>query len=134
MGALMDQYRWKKRPLLVFAPSPEDARYRAQVDSLSQVGEGLADRDMVVIHCLARADAEGRYAFVETDAGGSFQRHLLEQRAQTELRDRYGDPGFQVILVGKDGGVKLRSDQPVAVPRLFSFIDSMPMRRREMQE
>lgn len=41
-------------------------------------------------------------------------------------------PG-QVILIGKDGGVKSRLDQ-VDLDALFADIDAMPMRRNEMRE
>ena len=43
------------------------------------------------------------------------------------------DKKFEVILVGLDGGIKLRQDQPVTTDELFSLIDSMPMRQREMR-
>jgi len=39
---------------------------------------------------------------------------------------------FQVLLIGKDGGVKLRSSGPVSMKDLFGLIDSMPMRQQEM--
>ena len=39
---------------------------------------------------------------------------------------------FQVLLVGKDGGVKLRRSEPVAVAEIAALIDTMPMRRNEM--
>jgi hypothetical protein len=35
-------------------------------------------------------------------------------------------------LIGKDGTVKLRSAEPVPVKDIFGLIDSMPMRRQEM--
>jgi hypothetical protein len=39
-----------------------------------------------------------------------------------------------MILVGKDGGVKMRAPLDTAVEAIFERIDRMPMRRREMQE
>lgn len=41
---------------------------------------------------------------------------------------------FAAVLVGKDGGEKFRSDEPVRPEDLFDLIDDMPMRRREMQD
>lgn len=41
--------------------------------------------------------------------------------------------GFRVLLIGKDGGVKLDRDQTVSVEEIIALIDSMPMRQREMQ-
>jgi Glu-tRNA(Gln) amidotransferase subunit E-like FAD-binding protein len=40
---------------------------------------------------------------------------------------------FLVILIGKDGQEKLDSRAPVTVDQLEKLIDSMPMRKREMQ-
>jgi len=36
-----------------------------------------------------------------------------------------------VVLIGKDGGEKLRSAQPITAERLFATIDAMPMRQSE---
>jgi hypothetical protein len=41
---------------------------------------------------------------------------------------------FRVMLIGKDGGVKLNSEQPVTVNQIFELIDSMPMRHHEMRQ
>ena len=41
--------------------------------------------------------------------------------------------GFQLLLLGKDGGVKLRSST-ASLEDVFSLIDTMPMRRREMRD
>ena len=43
------------------------------------------------------------------------------------------DKSFEVLLVGLDGGIKLRQDQLVTTDKLFNLIDSMPMRQREMR-
>lgn len=52
----------------------------------------------------------------------------------TELRAgfRVRAEEFCVVLVGKDGGVKLREAAPVEADRVFALVDSMPMRQREM--
>lgn len=39
---------------------------------------------------------------------------------------------FEVILVGKDGEVKMRYEEPVAASELTALIDTMPMRQNEM--
>jgi len=39
-----------------------------------------------------------------------------------------------VVLVGKDGGEKLRRGAAVDIDEIFSVIDAMPMRQREMEE
>ena len=41
--------------------------------------------------------------------------------------------GFQLLLLGKDGGVKLRSSN-VSLEDIFSLIDTTPMIRNEMRD
>ena len=41
------------------------------------------------------------------------------------------DGAFAAVLVGRDGGEKFRSSEPVPAEKLFGLIDAMPMRRRE---
>jgi hypothetical protein len=60
---------------------------------------------------------------------------VLGAAEMADVRRRFGVAAgsFRVVLLGKDGGVKLRSSEPLAVDRLDSLIDGMPMRRLEMQ-
>ena len=41
---------------------------------------------------------------------------------------------FTFILVGKDGGEKLRASGPVSQEKLYRTIDAMPMRKLEMKQ
>jgi len=42
------------------------------------------------------------------------------------------DSGFEILLIGLDGGVKLRQDEVIDTETLFARIDAMPMRRQEL--
>lgn len=103
----LDALQWRARPVVVFADTGEDDGYREQIGLLEQAEAGLAERDIVVFSVISDA---------ENDI----------------LRGALGVDGFALLLVGKDGGVKLRSDSPVTPERLFETIDRMPMRRNEM--
>lgn len=46
---------------------------------------------------------------------------------------RFGEEGFKVTLIGKDGGVKLTRGEVLSSSELFAVIDAMPMRRAEMR-
>ena len=41
---------------------------------------------------------------------------------------------FSIVLIGKDGGEKLRRHTPLAPEEFFALVDAMPMRRAEMRE
>ena len=67
------------------------------------------------------------------------RRHLAERAEEVAERDivavEFLRPGnFTVHLVGKDGGVKLRREGPLALDELFAVIDAMPMRREERRQ
>ena len=40
-------------------------------------------------------------------------------------------PHFEAVLVGKDGGEKLRTNTPITPERLFETVDAMPLRLQE---
>lgn len=119
---LMPELTWERRVLLLFAPDEQDADLRRQEAMLEVAGDGLSERDMTVI----RVFADGRVVVdsdIHEQSASSFYR-----RFDADLND------FRVILVGKDGGVKLDRNVAVGSEELFALIDSMPMRRYEMQQ
>ena len=52
------------------------------------------------------------------------------------LRKRYNvnQGEFAVILVGKDGGIKLNRQNETRLEEIFDLIDAMPMRREEIRQ
>ncbi len=105
-------YRGKTRLLVVLAASDTDAELKAQRRFYTSEKEGNRERDLVIVEAL-----DG------TDLGGT-------------LRRRFEVPAgeFRAILVGKDGGVKLRSASPIPSDKLFAEIDAMPMRQDEARK
>lgn len=123
VGALMEDYQWQNRVLLVFAPDSHDVQLAEQVANLSELGAGLSARDLVVWQLVNEESAS---------MNGEVDASLLSQ----SFYDYFSveDTDFTVILLGKDGTSKLRQTQPITSDRLFALIDAMPMRQREMRE
>ena len=46
---------------------------------------------------------------------------------------QFGTKSFSVVLIGKDGGEKLRRATPLSPEELFAIVDARPMRRAEMR-
>ena len=117
---VMDAMSWEKRVLVIFAPDVDNRELRLQNAVLAAEQDGLAERHMAVIRVLAnkRVSIDGKS---EADNFSNFHEYFNARP------DR-----FRVLLVGKDGGVKLDREVPVSTGELFSLIDSMPMRRQEM--
>jgi hypothetical protein len=109
-AAPLESYRWKARPVIVFG-SEQSGAFRQQLDIFNRASPGFRERDMVIVT-------------------------VAERGGRQELRRAYNvAPGeFEVLLVGKDGGVKLRSRDVVSPQELFRLVDAMPMRRQEMRQ
>ncbi|MEM6678646.1 MAG: DUF4174 domain-containing protein [Pseudomonadota bacterium] len=109
LDARLTAYRWQARPILIFAEA-NDPRLTEQLEAFRADAPALRERENVVI--------------VDASLGGT----------PTPLARRFRPDGFTVILVGKDGGEKLRADRVVDPQLLNDLIDTMPMRIIEMGE
>jgi hypothetical protein len=119
----LGRYRWKNRLLFLFSPSSEIPAYQSLNRELNRNHDGVRDRDLLVFRIL------------EQGSSAMYSQEISPQGA-INLRRRFGvnQGTFTVVLVGKDGGVKLQRPGPVSLSDIFGLIDSMPMRQREMQE
>ncbi len=99
-----------QRRLLIFA-APDDPALIRQRDLLAALSHDLRERDVTV-----------------TEITGSDPATAANRKQYKIAHD-----AFAVLLIGKDGGVKLRSAEPVRPERLFATIDAMPMRQDEMR-
>ena len=92
----------------MFADSPDDPNFDQQMEYLKARVDDLIERDVVVL--------------VDTDPA-----------AMGPLREKLRPRGFMLVLIGKDGNVKLRKPFPWSVRELSRTIDKMPVRQRELR-
>jgi hypothetical protein len=85
--------------------------------------DGLRDRDILLFEILEKG---------ESRSGNS----PLKKDSAEFLREQFGIlPGqFCILLIGKDGKEKRRWESMVGLGVIFSVVDAMPMRQREMKE
>ena len=105
----LSEFKWKNRPVIVFADSVNDPAFIEQLELLAEGVQELDARDVVVI--------------VDTDPA-----------ARSVIRLKMRPRGFMLTLVGKDGDIKLRKPFPWSVREITRSIDKMPMRQREIRE
>ena len=119
----LGDYIWRNRLLLIFSPAESHPDYKTQKRELEEQMAEVDDRDLIVFTVLEEGESLiGRSSVGDTGA--------------ESLRNQFGIESGQltVILIGKDGGEKLRSKGHVPMEEIFSLIDSMPMRQSEMRE
>ena len=120
-AAELSDYLWQSRPLLVFAPTDSDPRLLETMRRIESSRCDFADRDMV----------HGR---IVTDGTSTLDGNMVDTNQAQRLRSEFGigANSFSVVLIGKDGGEKLRVDDIPDLEAIYAVIDGMPMRGNEM--
>ncbi len=108
-GVTLDDFLWLKRPIVVFADTPNDPAFQRQMQRITADLGPLEERDVVIL--------------TDTDPA-----------ARTEVRQRLRPRGFSLVLMDKDGEVKRRNPAPWGVRDITHAIDRFPLRRQEMLE
>ena len=118
----LTQFQWKNRLLFLFAPDVNNLPFKNLHSEIAAQQAEVKDRDLVVFEVLERNPSRMDSA-------------PLDRQAADSIRDRFGVPPnkFSLILVGKDGGIKLKRHDQADLEEIFKLIDSMPMRQNEMQ-
>jgi hypothetical protein len=119
----LSEYQWKNRLLLLFTPSLDGPGYLKLKKDTSSQEEEVKDRNLLVFHILENGETR-------------LENSPLPESSGDYLREKFSiTPGaFTVLLIGKDGGVKLRREGGVELAEIFALIDTMPMRQREMRK
>ncbi len=89
---------WEKRPVLVFSNSHLDPNLKQQIKMFGSDPDALSSRDVKV--------------FVDD-----------KPEPNSNLRKRFRPKGFLIILIGKDGQIKLRKNSPWSARELTRIID-----------
>jgi hypothetical protein len=110
----IDQHAWHNRLLVIFAADLQSPQLAAQRAAIAETGSGFKERDLALIEVIG-----------DSVKGASENANTLRQRFGVKPHS------FHALLVGKDGGVKIDSPQPISASELTSTVDAMPMRRQE---
>ncbi|WP_044025226.1 DUF4174 domain-containing protein [Roseobacter litoralis] len=105
----LKQFKWKKRPVVVFADSDLDPAFVEQMKLLRERPDELMARDVVVI----------------TDTN---------PEPLSDLRRKLRPRNFMLVLINKEGTVNVRKPFPLDVREVSRSIDKMPIRQREIRE
>lgn len=121
-----DWERWRDgcRVLLVRVASPDDARWREQIATLSENHNGLAERDVQIVVWEGNGDPS------EWPVVGKIFPAAAVARRFSDLKPA----SWRVALIGRDGEVKAVWDRVVAADEIFARIDAMPMGRLEKEQ
>jgi hypothetical protein len=117
------QFQWERRLLFLFAPDASHPHFNRLQSEITKQPYEVEDRDLVIFEILEQGPSR-------------MNTTPLDRQTANSIRDHFDVPQrlFTLILVGKDGGVKLKRNDQVDLADVFGLIDSMPMRQNEMQQ
>jgi hypothetical protein len=107
----LKDYRWTNRVIITFSNNEDNADRRFLIQQIRQYSCEYMKRDLVHIDLIQGTDEYN---------------HLSRKFS---IPDR---TGFKLLLLGKDGEIKLSTNRG-ELKDVFSLIDTMPMRQREIQ-
>lgn len=116
-----ESHEWKNRLVLILVDETDNENYENQLKELKSNPDGLKERKVVVYHITPEKFKVGL-------SDGEWQ------KSET-VYNRYKktDSQPEILLLGLDGGVKLRANEFLSNQKLFDTIDAMPMRMQEMR-
>ncbi|WP_394242347.1 DUF4174 domain-containing protein [Vibrio astriarenae] len=115
IDSLVD-YNWKNRIFLIQEPASSAKVIQALTDDSKAVNE----RDVI-------------WFVVGKDSIASNQAGPLSDSLKSQVKSSFTNRSRQTILIGKDGGIKSRTDE-FDLDQLYKQIDAMPMRKREIEK
>ncbi|WOK04791.1 DUF4174 domain-containing protein [Imperialibacter roseus] len=115
-------FAWKNRIILFFHSESNAGIGVEQVALFKKQQKEFDDRDLVL-------------GVIEGGRNGAIGGASIGAKDAATLQQTFNPTHshFLIVLIGKDGGVKLKEQTVVSVETIFDLVDSMPMRRAEMR-
>ena len=117
----LKRHKWENRLVLILTDNSRDVKYLNQVIEFKNNKDGIKERKILVYHITPEKYKMGL-------SGEEWQK--LETGYK---RYKKTDAQPEIILIGLDGGIKLRATEFISSQKLFATIDVMPMRMQEIK-
>ena len=123
----LKNHRWEDRILIIKTLDATNEQFLAQLAEFKNTNEEMKERRFVLYTILGDVYTQINYKnpkqLYTTDKTSGRLANILDDNKL-----------FEVILIGLDGGIKLRQTKVLTKKELFDTVDSMPMRRSELRK
>lgn len=123
----MEDLRWKNRIVLVITDSEESLRYDQQIKALEPINSDFTERKLILI------DVRKDKFRIRFDGKKNTENSSWIMNAALYKMYALNADDLTIVLLGLDGGIKIRQGEIISRTELFNTIDAMPMRRAEME-
>ena len=121
MAQNLETHLWEDRVVLLFAADLQQTTLQKQLDLLKENPEGLIERKLVIYQITPNTIQKNGVDFFDKKFNGQLFKKYKPKKDE-----------FTFVLIGLDGGEKMRATKIVSLNKLFGKIDRMPMRRSEI--
>ncbi|MFC6857816.1 DUF4174 domain-containing protein [Zunongwangia atlantica] len=118
-----EAHQWENRLVLLLTNSIDNSDFKQQLGEFRNQEKDLEDRKIVVYQVTPKKYATGTSDKPDWNKGDNFYEKFKSSNS-----------GFELILIGLDGGTKLRKIKYTPANEIFEKIDSMPMRQAELDK
>jgi hypothetical protein len=118
---ILTKHKWQQRILLLLDKSKSSKTMNAQLELLGNLDADYDERKLLVLLVYQKA-----FQYLNGPKTTKYDPSLYKELSSESER-------FNAILIGLDGGVKLRRPTPIPRADLFALIDRMPMRQNELK-
>lgn len=122
IGQNLSEHIWENRLILILADNETNTTYQAQLEELRSLPVAMKERKLLVYQITPNAYQKGM---------GNIEKWIIGDVLYKTYKAT--NSNFEIILIGLDGGIKLRETTLVTAEKLFVLIDSMPMRSNELR-
>jgi hypothetical protein len=114
-------HQWKNRVLIISTNNEKGIEFQKQINLLENLDQELKERKLIVYQI---SDNKYKLNFTE-----SYKLLNSSSKKYVSTKD-----GLQILLIGLDGGIKLKQNSILTAEKLFAIIDGMPMRKHELRK
>jgi len=117
----LTDYQWKNRIILLKDTNIDSDWLQAQLKRLNSRQQEFSNREVLL--------------FLITDSSVYNEKREVMNLQADSIVSNYGLANFAgLVLIGKDGGAKLKEEFIVNPSTIIKLIDDMPMRKSEMSD
>ncbi|MGB5418967.1 DUF4174 domain-containing protein [Algibacter sp.] len=121
MSQNIASHQWENRILLILTDNSDTTTFQNQLKEFQTHENGLTDRKLIVYQIK-------EYIYTKGLKEGEWQHSSKLYKTYKSV-----NTSFEVILIGLDGGIKIRQSELLTCEKLFETIDVMPMRKAELK-
>lgn len=118
----LSDYQWKNRLVILVDEGLETEAIRSQFKAIVSKPDELIERDILLFQLTPKT--------IVLSNGEKAKLSVNETYSSLSIPKNFKG----ILLIGKDGGIKLKKPFEVNTADIFALIDGMPMRKSEIKK